>query len=71
METGGYAVPSSVEQSFADRVKSNSEEETDMRRMFVMVLVVLSVMAFAGVASAERDNIGGIGTTSVKAGKLR
>ncbi|HLN64654.1 MAG TPA: hypothetical protein VK464_24280 [Symbiobacteriaceae bacterium] len=37
-----------------------------MKKIMAMVLVVLSIMAISSVALAERDNIGGIGSTSTQ-----
>jgi hypothetical protein len=36
-----------------------------MKKTFAMVLVVQSILAMASVALAERDQIGGIGSTSI------
>lgn len=41
-----------------------------MKKMLVTALVLaISIFAIASVASAERGNIGGIGTNSVTVGK--
>ena len=41
-----------------------------MKKLVALVLVAITVLAFAGVASAERDNIGGIGVKSWSTTKL-
>jgi hypothetical protein len=37
-----------------------------LKKVAVIALLIVALMAFAGVASAEHGNIGGVGTTMIR-----